>query len=173
MLRQDYTQLVQGLDGTPGYTDDEVDPSKDKDWQHTIVIKGNKKRFCCHNLMGEWPDGVDIAHLGLGEDGQPRDDGKYYMRSIKCVYKVAPFATEEVKRKLEESNKARLRKRQRAQHADFNGAEVMAWAVTPGAAVLGKTEHPQPSWADSNDRVYGDKGRIEHAKEMKKLKKAK
>jgi hypothetical protein len=173
MLRQDYTQLVQGLDGTPGYTDDEADPSKDKDWQHTIVIKGTKKRFYCHNLMHQWPDGVDIAHLGLGEDGQPKDDGKYYMRSIKRVYKVAPFATEEVKRKLEESNKQRLRKRQRAQHADFNGAEVMACTVTPGAAVLGRTEHPEPSWAHANDRVYGDNGKKKHTKEMEKLKKGK
>lgn len=29
-----------------------------------------------------------------GEDGQPRDDGKYNMRSIKRVYQVAPFSTE-------------------------------------------------------------------------------
>jgi hypothetical protein len=173
MLRQDYTQLVHVLDGTPGYTNDEVPRNKDGNWQHTIVIKGNKKRFYCHNLMGQWPDGVDIAHLGLGKDGQPKDDGTYYMRSIKRVYKVAPFATEEVKRKLEERKWQRLKKRQRAQHADFNGAEVMAYAVTHGAAVLGRTEHRQPSWADSNDRVYGDKGKKTHENEMKKLKKGK
>ena len=117
------------LDGRPGYTHDEADPSKDGNWMHTFVIKGNKKRFFCHNL-GDWPDGVDIAHLGLGEDGQPRDDGKYYMRSIKRVYQVAPFPTEEVKRKLEESNEERLRKRMRAQHADWNGAEVAACTET-------------------------------------------
>eukprot|EP01046_Picozoa_sp_COSAG06_P025575 COSAG06_NODE_2158_length_7449_cov_14.166939_4_plen_344_part_00 len=170
-LRQYYTQLVHVLDGTPGFTDDEVPRNKDGDWVHTIVIKGNKKRFYCHNLMGQWPDGVDIAHLGLGEDGQPKDDGTYYMRSIKRVYKVAPFATEEVKRKLEESNKQRLRKRQRAQHADFNGAEVMA--STDTTAKLERAVHNQPSWADANDRVYGDKGKEKHAKEMEKLKKGK
>ena len=57
--------------------------------------------------------------LEVGEDGQPRDDGKYYMRSIKRVYQVAPFPTEEVKRKLEELKEERLRKRQRQQYAEW------------------------------------------------------
>eukprot|EP01043_Picozoa_sp_COSAG02_P009737 COSAG02_NODE_334_length_24367_cov_6.715634_4_plen_298_part_00 len=166
-LRQDYTQLVHVLDGTPEYTYDEADPSKDGNWMHTFVIKGTKKRFFCHNLMGDWPDGVDIAHLGLGEDGQPRDDGKYYMRSIKRVYQVAPFATEEVKRKLEESDKKRLKKRMRAQHADWNGAEVVACTKT--TAGFTRSVRHQPSWADENDPVYGDKGKESHKKKMQKL----
>ena len=111
--RQYHTQLVHVLNGAPGFTDAEVPCGQDDDWMHTIVIKSNKKRFFCHNLMSEWPDDVPIAHLGLGEDGRPKDDGAYYMRSIKRVYKIAPFATEELTRRLEELKEERVRKRLR------------------------------------------------------------
>jgi hypothetical protein len=111
--RQYHTQLVHVLNGAPGFTDAEVPCSQDDDWMHTIVIKSDKKRFFCHNLMSEWPDDVPIAHLGLGEDGRPKDDGAYYMRSIKRVYKIAPFATEELTRRLEELKEERVRKRLR------------------------------------------------------------
>ena len=89
------------------------------------------------------------------------------MRSIKRVYQVAPFSTEEVKRKLEESNKERLKKRMRAQHADWNGAEVVACTET--TAGWTRSVRHQPSWADENDPVYGDKGKEDHKKKMQKL----
>ena len=154
--RQYNGQVVHVLDGTPGFTNDEVSRTHDDGWMHTFVVKSNKKRFFCHNLWGEWPDGVPIGHLGLGEDGQPLDNAPYYMRSIKRVYQVAPFASNEVKRKLQEISEERLRKRQRSQHASWNGAEVVA------------SRGHKPSWASPNDPVYGEKGRAKHAEKMKK-----
>jgi hypothetical protein len=40
------------------------------------------------------------------------------MRSIKRVYKIAPFATEELTRRLEELKEERVRKRLRKQYAE-------------------------------------------------------
>ena len=42
---------------------------------HTIVVDPDKKRFFCHNLAADFPDGAPIEHLGLNKEGQPSESG--------------------------------------------------------------------------------------------------
>ena len=154
--RKCYTQIVTAMDGTDGFEDDQVPRSKDDDWLHTLVVTADKKRFICHNLSDEFPNGVPIAHLGLGEDGQPKTDGEYYMRSIVRVYKVAPYAIAEVEAKLKKQTEQRRNKLMRSQHADFDGSEVLA-CTTTGCHT--RPERHQPDWADDRDPVYGTRGK--------------
>ena len=113
-------------------------------FMHTILGRGG--RFYCNNLRRNGRMiGTPGKYLAIGTDGTLSNDTWRYMRHIDRCYRIRTVAVPD------EETEIRRLKRERSQHADFRGAEVMASTKT--IATSKRAVRHRPQWASASDPV--------------------